>query len=80
MKLKKIYKVNKWWNDWKSKLHWNNLEWANPKYLNKKDKPYSVSSKQFCLNKNDRTAHWVGHYKLKESDINDLIKIKQMNE
>ena len=45
MKLKKIYKVNKWWNDWKSKLHWNNLEWANPKYLNKKDKPYSVSSK-----------------------------------
>ena len=32
------------------------------------------------LNKNDRTAHWVGHSKLKELDINDLFKRKQTNE
>ena len=52
----------------------------NPKSLNKRDKPYSVSSKQFYFNKNDRTAHWVRHSKPKELDINDFFKGKQMNE
>ena len=42
---KKLYEANKWWNDWKSQLHWNKVEWTNPKYLNKSDKTYSVSSK-----------------------------------
>ena len=42
---KKLYEANKWWNDWKFQLHWHKLEWVNPKYLNKRDKPYSVSSK-----------------------------------
>ena len=23
---KKLYEANKWWNDWKFKLHWNKLE------------------------------------------------------
>ena len=31
------------------------------------------------MNKNDRTAHFVGHYKLKELDIDDFYKIKQIN-
>ena len=52
----------------------------NQKYLNKRNKPYSVSSKKLYSNKNDRTAHWVGHPKLKELDINYFFKIKQMNE
>ena len=46
----------------------------------KRYKPYSVSSETFYIDKNDRTAHWVGHYKLKELNINDLFNIKHMNE
>ena len=52
----------------------------DPKSLIKRDKPYSVSSKQFYLHKNDRTAHWVGHSKLKELYISDFFKRKQMDE
>ena len=63
---KKLYEANKWWNDWKFQLHWNNFEWVDPKYLIKRDKPYSVYSKKFYLNKKYRTARWVGYYKLKE--------------
>ena len=41
---KNPYEANKLWNYWRFQLHWNNLEWVNPKSLNKRDKPYSVSS------------------------------------
>ena len=34
----------------------------------------------FYLNKNDRTAHWIGLFKLKELDINILFKRKQIND
>ena len=43
-------------------------------------KPFSVSSKKLYINNNDRTAHFVGHYKLKELDIVDFYKRKQTNE
>ena len=62
---KNIYEANKWWNDWRFQLHWHKLEWVDPKSITKRDKPYSVSSKSFYLNKNDRTDHWVGNSKLK---------------
>ena len=56
MKLKKkLYEANKWWNDWRFQFYWNKLEWVNPKSITKRDKPYSVSSRNY-LNKNDRTA------------------------
>ena len=42
---KKLYEANKWWNDCKFQFHWHKLEWVYPKYLIKKDKQYSVSSK-----------------------------------
>ena len=41
---------------------------------------YSVSSKKIYINNNDRTAYFVGHSKLKELDIDDFYKRKQMNE
>ena len=28
---KKIYEYNRWWNDWEFQLHWNMLEWVDPK-------------------------------------------------
>ena len=45
-------------------LHWNKLEWVDTKSLIKRDKPCSFYFKKLLLNNNDRTAHWVGHYKL----------------
>ena len=45
---KKLYEADKWWNDWKFQLHWQKIEWVNPKYLTKRDKPYLVSSTSFA--------------------------------
>ena len=46
---KKLYEANRWWNDWKFQLHWNNLEWVDTKYNPKRVKPFSVSSNCFVL-------------------------------
>ena len=40
----------------------------------------SVSSKKLYINNNYRTAHFVGHSKLKELDIDYFYKRKQTNE
>ena len=48
----------------------------DPKTLTKSDKPYSVSSIKFYLNKNDRTAHWFEHSQLKELDSIEFFEIK----
>ena len=61
-------------------MHWNKLELVDPKSTPKIVKPYSVSSKKFFISNNDRKAHFVGHSKLKELDIDDFYKRKQMNE
>ena len=78
--LKKLYEYNRWWNDWKLQLYWNNLEWVYPKSTPKRVMAYSVSSKKLYINNNDRTANFVGHSKLKELDTDDFYKIKQTNE
>ena len=74
---KKLYEANKWWNYLKFQLYWNKLEWLDPKTLIRRDKPYSVSSKIFYLNKNDRTDQWVGHSQLKELDNIDFFERKR---
>ena len=61
----KMYQSNRWWNDWKFQLYWNKLEWVDPKSTPKRVKPFSLISKKFYISRNDRTAHFVGHYKLK---------------
>ena len=38
--INKLYEANQWWNDWKSQLHWNKIEWVNPRTLNKRNKHY----------------------------------------
>ena len=70
----KLYEPNSWWNGWKLQLHWNKIEWVDLKSTPKRVKPFSVSSKKFYMNKNDRTAHFVGRSKLKELYINDFYK------
>ena len=61
---KKLFEANRWWNDWRFQLYLNNIEWVYPKYNPKRVKPFSVSSKKFYISKSDRTAHFVGRYKL----------------
>ena len=55
------------------------LEWVDPKSTPKRFKPFSVSSKTFYIHNNDRTAHFVGHSKLKPLYIVDFYKRKQTN-
>ena len=50
-----LFLSNMRWNDWKLQLHWNMLEWVNPKSTTKLVKPFSVSSNKFYINNNDRT-------------------------
>ena len=52
----------------------------NPRIQTKRNKPFSVSSRDFYLNKGDETSHWGGNSKLKELDTIDSFKIKQMIE
>ena len=49
-----------YWNDWKLQLHWNKLDWVNPR-------------SQIKISKGDITSHWVGNSDLKELDINDFF-------
>ena len=77
---KKLFETNRWRKDWKFQLHWNKLEWVDPKSNPKIVKPYSVSSTFLNISKIDRKSHFVGHSILKELDIDDFYKIKQMNE
>ena len=75
-----LFKSNMWWNDSRFQLHWNMLEWVNPKSTTKRVKPFSVSSKKFYINNNDRTTHFVGHSKLTPLDCVDFYERKQINE
>ena len=61
-------------------MRWNKIEWVDPKSTTKIVKPFSVSSKKLYISKNDRTAHFFGHSKLKELDIDDFYKRNQINE
>ena len=66
-----------WWNDWKFQIHWNILEWVDLKSTTKRVKPFSVSSKKFYINNNDRSSHFVGHSKLTPLDIVEFYERKQ---
>ena len=56
------------------------LEWVDPKTTTKIVKPFSVSSNKFYINNNDRTAHFVGHYRLTPLDYVDFYERKDINE
>ena len=45
----KLKKANKEWCDWKFQIHWNKLEWVNPRSRDERKKSICVSSKQFLL-------------------------------
>ena len=66
--------ANQNWNDWKFQIHWNKLEWVNPRNRYEWKNPHRVYSKKFYLKDNNKTAHWVGHAKLKPPDMDDFSK------
>ena len=41
---RKIYKANQDWNDWKFQIHWNELEWVNPRSRDEQKNQFCVSS------------------------------------
>ena len=57
--------LNQSCNDWEFQIHWNKLEWFNPRSFIKIKNNFWVSSRKFGLEDNNKTAHWVGHSKLK---------------
>ena len=69
--------ANKSWNDWKFQIHGNKLEWVNTIICIGGNNLFCVSSKRFNLKDNNKTAHWVGHSKLKTLDLEDLFKRKR---
>ena len=65
---------NQNWNDWRFQMHWNKLEWFNPRIRIEQNNPLCESSKRICLEDNNKTAHWVGHSELKPLDTMIFLK------
>ena len=45
----KLFQYNMWWNYWKFQLHWNMLEWVDPKSTPKRVKPFQFLQKSYIL-------------------------------
>ena len=48
---------NQSWNDWKFQIHWNNIEWVDPRNHSEGNNPSCVSSKKIYLKDNNKTSH-----------------------
>ena len=59
---------NQSWNEWRFQIHWNKIDWVNPRNSSKGNNPFCVFSKIFCLKDNNKTAHWVTQSKLNPPD------------
>ena len=68
--------ANQNWNGWKFQIHWDKLEWVNPRIRNEK-KPTLCAFQKFYLEDNNKTAHWVGHSRLKPLDKEYLSEEKK---
>ena len=42
----KLTEANKYFNYWKFQIHWNKLEWLNPRSRDEQKNPFCVSSKK----------------------------------
>ena len=43
---RKLHKANQYFNFWKYQIHWNKLEWVNPRSRYKQKNPFFASSKK----------------------------------
>ena len=53
---------NKSWNDWIFQIHWNKLQWVNPRIHFEVKNKFCVSKTLFLKDIN-KSAHWVGYPK-----------------
>ena len=60
--------ANRNWNDWKFHMHWNMIEWVNPRSKSERKKSSSTYSNKYYIDQYYRTAHWISHSKLKTLD------------
>ena len=56
-----LQRSHKSWNDWIFKMHWNKLEWVNPRSCIEEKNKFCVSSRIFFLKENNKTAHLVSN-------------------
>ena len=54
---KELHEDNRHWDFCKFQLHWNKLDWVNPRIKDKRKQPYLVSSNKLFIDKDLRTAH-----------------------
>ena len=64
---------NQEWCVWKFQIHWNKLEWVNPRSCDEIKNSFCVFSKK-KIKDNNKPAHWVIHSKLRSLDIYELFK------
>ena len=48
-------------NEWRFKIHWNNIEWVNPINCSEGNNIFFISSGKFYLKESDKKSHWVDH-------------------
>ena len=60
-------------NYWKFRIHWNELEWVNPRSHIEVKNPFFVSYGKLCLKDNNKTAHWICHSKLEPLDLEAFV-------
>ena len=70
---RRLTEANQMWNDWIFQMHWNKLEWVNPRSRNER-KIHFVCLQIKCFKDNVKPAHWVGHSQLISLDTDDLFK------
>ena len=46
---RRLTEANQEWCDWKFQIHWNKLEWVNPRSRDERKNPFCVSSKTYIL-------------------------------
>ena len=76
--LKPLKKENGNWNGWKFQIHWNKLEWVDPKSHNVNIDHFFTSSHKFYIKDKDMTCNWVGNSKMKPIDADELFNRKEI--
>ena len=67
---------NQNFNECKFQIHWNKLEWVNPRNCNERKNPFLCLLKYIYLKDYNKTANCVGHSKLKPLDTEYFSKDK----
>ena len=70
---RRLTEANKEWNDWKFQVHWNKIEWLNPRISDEIKNTFYVSLKK-CFKDNVKPANWVGQFKIKILIYRILLK------